>query len=272
MIRACSLLLLLSILGMLAVPAAEGGRLRAAGDATRADGSRGDDDDGGGDDDEHHYVGNGHDHRHRSHYHDDDDDNWFVALIVALRALGSPCYEHHPYDLHVGTDRGIREPLVWNGDIGLIGGRADADLAWYGVGARAVTPIGLGLGGEWLRYREEVGYDHAYADLGDVSLVWRGVESPWFSLDLRLGWLAWHDEIGTEHGGHLAFDAQVFPYRPLLITASSSWGGVGDATVQRYHVGAGAVWRGWSLSAGYRWTDIETVDLDGWELQARFWF
>jgi len=141
MLRACSLLLLLSILGLLAVPAAEGGRLRAAGDATRADDPRGDDDDGGGDDDGHHYVGNGHDHRHR--YHDDDDDDWFVALIVALRALGSPCYEHHPYDLHVGKDRGIREPLVWNGDIGLIGGRADADLAWYGAGARAVTPIGL---------------------------------------------------------------------------------------------------------------------------------
>ena len=248
--------------------------LRDAGEAVREDDDdradhRDHDDDHGHH--HHHHVGHA---RHHHHHGSSLGADLVVGLGLGLHFLSTPAYRERPYDHRDFTgssDEWDRTP-VWNGSLTLLGGGDGDDLGWVGGEARAMSPIGLGLGSEWLRYREGLGDETVTADLADVSLVWRVLELPAVMWDVDVGWLGWHDEVGTEHGAHIGTRLTVFPWRPLVATAGASGGGVGEASVERYHLSAGVVFDRWSLAAGYRWVDIETVDLDGWELRASFWF
>ncbi|MDA3959724.1 MAG: hypothetical protein PF961_02965 [Planctomycetota bacterium] len=214
-----------------------------------------------------------------------------VGLFGIARAFSMPAYYRYPYDyldprpdgpqVDTTADPDVQAaqlevfaqalPRPWNGHFAGLAG-ADEDLYWYGFDGRVVSPIGLGLSAQWLRYIEDLDNETVRADLSDISLVWRAFELPYGTFDATVGWLGFHDEIGTENGAQFGLDLVVLPMRPLVVQASSSWGAVGDATVQRYHLGAGATWRNLSATAGYRWTDIGDVDLDGFELQIRFWY
>lgn len=250
--------------------AAEGGRLRAAGEALRED-----------DDDERHRVEHDDDHHHhdRRHgvHHGHGRQSGFSGLGVALgNEFLAPCYYRYPYDredrelpLDPETDR----PLpAWNGRLTLLGGVGEDDLTWLGGDAEVVTPIGFGLGGEWLRYREEIGDETVTADLFDAGVVWRAFDLPDGMLDISLGYLGFHDDISTESGAHLGAELTWFPLRPLHLSAAASVGGINQVGVERYHLGVGATWRNLGVTLGYRWVEIGDVDLDGWEARFTWWY
>lgn len=152
------------------------------------------------------------------------------------------------------------------------------DLRRY-AGAAQVTFTNLRLETEWHRYIEHLPGDRTDTlTIGTMGLALALPVENAITLLLGGGISTYHDAIGTESGWYLKAGAEMFPIRPLVLSAEV-WGGEireDEYDIETFMGGgratAGVVWNRAEVYGGWQAIWIESVTLDGPTFGMRIWF
>jgi hypothetical protein len=131
--------------------------------------------------------------------------------------------------------------------------------------------LGVQTGWTWLHERPGGGRSDDLG-LGDISLTFRFAQNEYVQMRAGLGARVLVDTGDARWGFNFTYGADVFPVRPLVLSAVLDLGTVGDAGVFHGRATVGAIFRGWEVFAGYDYLRIGSVDLQGPAVGLRLWF
>ena len=108
--------------------------------------------------------------------------------------------------------------------------------------------------------------------LGDANLVFRFAQSNWaeFRAGLGANWLA--DEHDTDFGFNFNYAADIFPYKPFVLSSAIDCGTLGHAGLFRFRTTVGVAFHGVEAYTGYEYLDVERAHYNAWVTGLRFWF
>jgi hypothetical protein len=134
-------------------------------------------------------------------------------------------------------------------------------------------PLRLGLESAWTHFIEPLsggGFDRL--TIGDTNLTFRFAQSPsaqfWVGLGLRL----LTDAVGTDPGFNFTYGFDLFPGRPLVISASIDLGNLGLAFALHGRATVGVALGVFELYAGYDAMLVDPVLFHGPLAGLRVWF
>lgn len=107
--------------------------------------------------------------------------------------------------------------------------------------------------------------------LGDVNFVVRIVQHPRFQARAGLGWRYMYDAYGLVHGFNHTTELDIFPVRPLVISAGLDFGVLGYAFLLHARLTLGANLGPAELYLGYDVLLIDTVTFHGPAAGLRLW-
>lgn len=141
----------------------------------------------------------------------------------------------------------------------------------HGAGLRVQLPLRLDLATDWSLFRE---YTNAEVDsliLGRESLALRFAEGETIQFRTGLGPRHLHDDDGWVHGVDLFYGFDLFPGRPLVLSAEGSVGAIGEAVAPGVRASLGVMLGRFELTAGWDQRWIGRVPLGGPALGVRLW-
>jgi hypothetical protein len=241
------------------------------------------------------WNGNGH------HHHDDDDsltaDLWAAAFVGVGFVATSPFWgpncliEHgnqghaffqaYPYELGDGyltfDERldGETPPYAFAWSARLRGEYADDfdSLTRYGGHVLVEHACRWGLDSETNYWRESIGagaHDHLWT--GDANVVVRFAQNEFVQMRSGAGvaWLA--DDIDSEFGFNFTYGGDIYPIKPLVISAELDAGWIGEAWLIHLRSTVGVQWKQVEVYTGYDYLEIGQVQLDGFVAGVRVTF
>ncbi|MBI1246518.1 hypothetical protein GC197_01580 [bacterium] len=130
-----------------------------------------------------------------------------------------------------------------------------------------------GLDMQWDEYFENVatgGTDQL--TLGDINATFRLGEGYHQQFRVGLGANYLHDGHGSECGINVTGGYDVYLGKPWIWSTEIDLGKVGSADLFRFRSTLGLQWKRAEIYAGYQYTNVEGIDLDGFVSGMRFWF
>lgn len=159
------------------------------------------------------------------------------------------------------------QPLA--GQIALEGGHWDG-VTRGGLAARLLTDTRFEIDGRAL-WLHEPASDAPGALLGDAHASFRFAQTDAFLLRMGLGVRFWSDSEVEDIGLDALLGLDLFPLRPLIISAQASAGNLGQAAVGSARMQLGIAFRRFELLAGVEWLQIGDVDLTSPLIGLRLW-
>src|SRR5262249_12885444 len=101
---------------------------------------------------------------------------------------------------------------------------------------------------------------------------WRFAQKEWIEMVAGAGARSWTDSIIDRWGFNFHYGADLWPVRPLTVSASVDLGNLGRDFVVETHCQVGLTFRRWELFAGYDFRRIGDVNLQGPYAGLRLWF
>lgn len=130
-----------------------------------------------------------------------------------------------------------------------------------------------GVDGELNYWREDIGgdrYDHLWT--GDANVLYRFAQNEWVQMRAGVG-VAWlSDPIDTELGINFTYGGEIYPVRPLVLTAEMDAGRIGEATIIHLRTTIGVTWQQVEVYSGYDYLEIGDAQLDGFIAGIRLLF
>ena len=129
---------------------------------------------------------------------------------------------------------------------------------------------GLNASVSQLEERLPTGRDQLW--LGDVNAVLRFAQSEWaeFRTGFGVNWMA--DSREANFGFNFNYGADIFPYKPWVISSTIDAGTLGFAALFRFRSTVGVVVRNVEVYTGYEYLDIERTHTNSLVAGLRFWF
>jgi hypothetical protein len=113
-------------------------------------------------------------------------------------------------------------------------------------------------------------FDHLWT--GDANVVFRFAQNERVQMRTGLG-VAWlSDPIDTNFGFNFTYGGDIYPIKPLVISAELDAGWVGEAWMVHLRGTVGVVWRQAEVYTGYDYLEIGRAQLDGWVAGVRVLF
>ncbi|GAA4439533.1 hypothetical protein [Bremerella cremea] len=168
---------------------------------------------------------------------------------------------------------------------------------WYGIGKTSsirasvehgndfqdLTRIGTkllvegtskwGLDMQWDEYFENLsagGTDQL--SMGDINLMYRFGQGYHNQLRFGLGANYLHDRHGSEYGLNFTGGYDAYLGKPWIWSTEFDLGKVGSADLFRFRTTLGLQWKRAEVFAGYQYTNLEGIELDGFLSGLRIWF
>ncbi|MFN3150005.1 hypothetical protein [Bremerella sp.] len=250
-------------------------------------------------------------HRSKHHHHDCDDDGssalgelagtlLFYGTIAAVDAMipdqrtvccidasghevtytiyGPPGYfSDYPYQhefgymlmgdewVTVGRTTSIRGSVEYGTDFG--------DLSRVGTKLLVEGTSRWGIDMQWDEYFENIpsgGTDQL--TLGDLNFTFRAPQGYHSQFRWGLGANLLEDRNGSEFGINFTTGYDVYLGKPWIWSTEMDLGKVGSADLFRIRSTIGAQWKRAEIFAGYQYTNLEGIELDGFVSGMRFWF
>lgn len=190
-----------------------------------------------------------------------------AAYIVEIdRALAYVPVSAHS-DVELAVLPAPVQPLA--GQIALEGGHWDG-LTRSGVAARLLTDTRFELDGRGL-WLHEPASEAPDALLGDAHVAFRFAQSDALLLRMGLGVRFWSDRELEDIGLDALLGLDLFPVRPLVVSAQASAGNLGQAAVGSARIQLGVAFRRFELLAGVEWLWIGDVELSSPLVGMRLW-
>jgi len=243
-----------------------------------------------------------------SHDHDDCDDGDSLGAILVEAAVGGLISAMAPRRTTTTTYITETAPTVTRETIRLPGYFSDYPYQhefgymlmgdeWYGIGKTSsirgsveygsdfqdLSRIGTkllvegtskwGFDMQWDEYFENVptgGTDQL--TFGDMNLTYRFVQGYHSQLRFGLGANLLEDSAGTELGWNFTGGYDVYLGKPWIWSSEFDLGKMGSADLFRFRTTLGMQWRRAEVFAGYQYTNLEGIELDGFVSGMRFWF
>jgi hypothetical protein len=108
--------------------------------------------------------------------------------------------------------------------------------------------------------------------LGDLNLTFRFAQHEKAQFRAGLGVRLMSDPHGTDWGFNFTYGVDVYPIKPLVLSAILDAGTLGHAGVIRGQVSIGLLYRRWEIYTGYDYLQIGSTALQGPTLGLRLWF
>jgi hypothetical protein len=108
--------------------------------------------------------------------------------------------------------------------------------------------------------------------LGDLNLTFRFAQHENAQFRAGLGARLMSDAHGTDWGFNFTYGADVYPIKPLVLSATLDAGTLGRAGVFRGQASVGVLFRRWEIYTGYDYLRIGSTALQGPTLGLRMWF
>jgi hypothetical protein len=108
--------------------------------------------------------------------------------------------------------------------------------------------------------------------IGDCNVMFRFAQSSaaQFRAGLGINWL--NDPSQTDLGFNFTYGVDVFPTRPLVLSAVMDAGTLGHAGLFRFRTTAGVLYQRIEFYTGYEYTDIGRIHWNGLIAGMRLWF
>ncbi len=135
------------------------------------------------------------------------------------------------------------------------------------------TASRFGVQTSWNYFQEQL--PHGRADqlvLGDANLVYRFAQSEHVLMRTGVGFRTLLDRDASDFGFNFTYGGDIFPVKPLIVSAVVDLGNVGSAFVAHCRATAGIIYRRWELFTGYDYFRVGSVNLHGPLLGVRVWF
>lgn len=107
--------------------------------------------------------------------------------------------------------------------------------------------------------------------LGNVNLLFRFAQNPYLLMRSGIGMNMLID-TEDDFGFNFTYSADIYPIKPLFLSARIDLGGLGDATFIRFRATVGFIWKQFELNAGFEYYDIGDVSLEGGTLGFKVYF
>jgi hypothetical protein len=137
------------------------------------------------------------------------------------------------------------------------------------------TRFGLQTSWTWLHERLDADGPGRAADdmvLGDVNGVYRFAQGERAEFRAGLGARILADGDHSHYGFNFTYGVDLFPVRPLILSATLDAGTLGSAGVFHARATAGVALSAFEVFAGYDYLRIGSVDLQGPVIGLRVWF
>ncbi len=171
-----------------------------------------------------------------------------------------------------GTWSERMHPKAWAVRLTVEDGDDFAGLKRFHGQFRLDTTSRFGFVTNWNAFHERLGGGCDALVLGDFNLTYRFAQSETAALRAGLGARVLADRYSNNWGFNFNYGGEVFPVRPLVLTADLDLGSLGSAFVFHARGTAGMIWRGWEVFTGYDFLRIGAVNLQGPLVGVRFWF
>jgi hypothetical protein len=185
-----------------------------------------------------------------------------------------PSFPAHPYaDVAGYLSPADRPGKAWGLRVAVEDGNDFSGLNRLGVRAWLDTGSRWGVTTNWDHYVERL--DCGCIDeftLGDLMLTYRFVQSERVQMHAGVGGRGLFDRYRTRGGFNVLYSADVFPAKPLVLSAQAELGHLNDAFTTRLRGSVGVQLRHAELFVGYDWLRIGGVDLHGPMAGLRLWF
>ncbi|TVR10118.1 MAG: hypothetical protein EA401_12410 [Planctomycetota bacterium] len=197
---------------------------------------------------------------------------FFATVMAGFDAFHTSSYPYSDSDGWQGSHAPSGTPTSsWAARGRVAYGHIDSDL--WRIGAEvAITAGAYEVRWEWSEFHERSASDQLLISSFDIMAAF-----PLIDHHLRAGFgagMTWLDAPGTssDFGVQVSALVQWFPQRPWVVESYGAYGSVGDASHYRLqtHVGV-QVWR-CTISAGYDYRTVGSVDLSGPSAGVSIWF
>jgi hypothetical protein len=126
------------------------------------------------------------------------------------------------------------------------------------------TCLRLGIDTEANFRQEEVSVsDRDELWTGDLNFVYRFAQSERFQMRSGLGFNWLDDEAQADFGFNFTYGVDVFPIRPLSLSAVIDWGTVGHAGLFHARATIGLLFGRWETYFGYDYYDVGDAQING---------
>jgi hypothetical protein len=126
------------------------------------------------------------------------------------------------------------------------------------------TTSRFGIATNWDWYQEKLpGGRLDDLVLGDTELTFRFAQSEWLQMHAGLGGRCLLDRCHRRGGFNFLYSAELYPVRPLAVTASAELGNLNHAFTMRLRSTVGVQMQNVEAYVGYDWVNIGGVDLHG---------
>jgi hypothetical protein len=210
--------------------------------------------------------------------HDDfHKDSYFLPYPYAANEPGYLCRE---WSGALGDERTASGTSLsdlgarhWSGQLLLENGNDFNGLNRLNGSLVLDTSLRLGLRTNWHYFNETLdGGRHDDLLLGDTNLTFRFAQNECASLYAGLGFRALTGPGQPHWGWNFTYGADVYPIKPIVISATLDVGSLGSATVFHVRGTVGYIYERWEVFAGYDFLRIGTVNLQGPLVGVRLWF
>jgi hypothetical protein len=156
------------------------------------------------------------------------------------------------------------------------GGYVLAGARRIAAAARVQLPFFVDIAAHYSLYVEPGAPDISTLTLGRVDLELRLLDGTGIQIRFGGGLRHFHDRLGSLLGGGVGVAVDVFPVRPLVLSASADAGIVGRATILRARASAGLVVDNTEVYLGYHYEALlgeggAAADLGGVMIGVRLW-
>jgi hypothetical protein len=138
------------------------------------------------------------------------------------------------------------------------------DLSRYSGHLLVDTSSRLGFDTEVNYWRQSLSPGvHDQLWLGDANLLYRFAQNEFVQMrsGVGLNWLA--DDIGSEFGFNFTYGGDIYPIRPLVVSADLDAGWLGEAWLIHLRATVGVQWKQVEVYTGYDYWEIGSTQLDG---------
>ncbi|QDU76616.1 hypothetical protein Pan97_36680 [Bremerella volcania] len=164
-----------------------------------------------------------------------------------------------------GKTTSIRGSVEYGSDFG--------DLSRVGTKLLVEGTSRWGIDIQWDEYFENLpsgGTDQL--TLGDLNFTFRVPQGYHSQFRFGLGTNLLEDRNGSEFGINFTTGYDVYLGKPWIWSTEMDLGKVGSADLFRIRSTLGAQWKRVEVFAGYQYTNLEGIELDGFVSGMRFWF
>ncbi len=135
------------------------------------------------------------------------------------------------------------------------------------------TGSGWGIQTNWTHVHEALGCGCTDdAALGDVNVTYLFLRDPSFQIRAGVGMRLLADRSTTDLGVNFLIGADLYPCKPIVLSAVMDAGTLGKAGVFHTQGSLGFLYKRWELYTGYDYLRIGSTSLQGPILGLRLWF